>query len=270
MGGSTRAPAVSGLFYNDSPISLRRQVLEFLAAASSAEDRSATKNSELKAVVVPHAGYIYSGPVAAFAYKEIQKEAAHFKKIVLIGPSHHVPFQGVAVPKMNTFATPLGSVSVDLSLKQIALNFSFVIENDEPHRKEHSLEVQLPFLQVALKKFSILPIVIGQASATDLTQLLYKLCTEKDVLIVISSDLSHYLPYNIAQKRDLNTIDHILHFEPEKIEYDDACGRQGIQAFLHYAQSKKLIPILFNYKNSGDTAGDKSQVVGYCSIGFYE
>lgn len=254
---STRQPAVAGTFYPGDATELKNLISEFLAAAKL---RIAGK---VMGLISPHAGYIYSGPIAAFGYKAIPKTT---KEIILIGPSHHAYFSGLALSDFTSWQTPLGQVAASSSYKGLLSNANFKLSNDA-HIPEHSLEVELPFLQEVLGEFEILPIVTGEISefksiANDLAKLI-----DKDTVIAVSSDLSHYLPYDTAVKADKNAIQKILN-RKSTILQEEACGADGINILIEIAKLKGWKPKLLDYRNSGDTAGEKDQVVGYASIVF--
>jgi len=241
-----RAPAVAGMFYPADPIRLASQVSEFLAAAPVPVD------GHPRALIVPHAGYVYSGSIAATGYRTVDPSRTH--RVVLVGPSHYLRFAGLAVPDADVFRTPLGDVPIassDLPVSAAA------------HAREHSLEVQVPFLQTVLGEFDLLPIAVGDATSGDVAEALDLHADERDTLIVISSDLSHYLRYEQAAKKDRTTAERIERQEGELLDRDAACGLRGIQGGLLYARRHDLEVHLLDLRNSGDTQGDRSRVVGY-------
>ncbi len=264
MNTSTRVrpPAVAGMFYPDDPQTLRSTIVRYLEAA--AEDEAGLKPQPLKALIVPHAGYIYSGPVAAHAYARLIPQRNEIRRVILLGPAHRVAFRGLAAPSVDGFMTPLGRVPLDREAIEHLRELPFVIESDTPHAQEHSLEVQLPFLQVVLGDgFKLVPIVVGDASPEEVSRVLELFWDDPHTLILISSDLSHYLDYFSARELDRLTAEAIEHLEPEAIAYEQACGRIPIQGLLlearrHGAHVKRL-----DLRNSGDTAGPREQVVGY-------
>lgn len=260
---TVRPPAVAGLFYPDDPVELRESVASYMAEAvtPSVPERPA-------ALVVPHAGYVYSGSTAAVAYRTLGP-AREVRRVVLIGPSHRVHLQGVALPKFEAFATPLGVMQVDQELKRALEGVAHVIEANEPHRFEHSLEVQLPFLQVLFDEITFLPLVAGEASASDVALILERVAQSDDTIILASSDLSHYLTYAQAQKLDTRTSEMILKREPTLSGYQ-ACGAVPINGLLHFARSRDLSVQELARCNSGDTAGDRDRVVGYGAYALYE
>lgn len=260
---SYRPAAMAGMFYSDNPIQLSRNINEFLAHTNQAQ-APATKT--LQALIAPHAGYIYSGPIAASAYSLL-----HSKKhldIILLGPSHRVAFKGMAIPSVDAFSTPLGLVNINTVLADYCLQQKAVIRNDLAHHQEHSLEVQLPFLQTVLSSFSIVPILVSDCAAEDICHLLQKLST-KNVFIIVSSDLSHYHDYETAQSLDKLTSQNIEQLNEQEITYEHACGKTPVQGLIQYAKKNLLSAETLDLRNSGDTAGDRSRVVGYGAYAFY-
>ena len=254
---SIRPAAVAGLFYSDDPEQLRADILHYLKGAS----RSA--NTPPKAIIVPHAGYVYSAEVAASAYAQLEPLAQKIKHVILLGPSHRLAFRGIATPNADAFATPLGRVKINRQLCHTAEQFDFVQAIPAAHAQEHSLEVQLPFLQTLLADFDLTPLVVGDCSAADVARVLDTLWGNDDTLIVISSDLSHYHNYEVARRLDANTSRAIEQLQPENISYDDACGRTPVNGLLTLAKHKQLQIDTLDLRNSGDTAGSKDRVVGY-------
>ncbi len=256
-----RPAAVAGSFYPDNPERLHAQVSGFLQEAQ-------VINNVPKALIVPHAGYIYSGSIAASAYATLKNQNESINRVVLIGPSHRVPFRGVATSSATHFSTPLGKIPIDLQTTQKLERLNCVEPFDQAHSFEHSLEVQLPFLQETLNKFSIIPLVVGDINPEQLAELIDTIWGGSETLIVISSDLSHYHDYKSAQKMDLATAKAISALSPSTINYDDACGRTGVNALLITAKRKGLKVVPLDLRNSGDTAGGRDQVVGYGSWAF--
>lgn len=261
---NVRQPAVAGVFYPARRESLEGDVRAFLASA----DQN-TVSHRPKALIVPHAGYIYSGATAAAAYASLTKIAAGITRVVLLGPTHRVPVNGLALPDSKAFATPLGTVELDQEAIKIITGLPQVVVSSAAHAAEHSLEVQLPFLQSVLGEFKLVPLVVGNASAAEVAEVLDKLWGGPETLIVISSDLSHFLPYEDACAIDRATTDHILSFEPLR-NLQQACGATPINGFLISAKRHHLRPQLIGLCNSGDTVGDKSRVVGYASFAFFD
>ena len=257
---SVRAAAVAGLFYPDDPGELRDSVLQLLTTA-------ATHRTEVapKALIVPHAGYIYSGFVAARAYALVAN-LAQIKRIVLIGPSHRVYLSGMAVPTAHAFRTPLGDIPIDRAACQLLRDSGEVIAADAPHAQEHSLEVQLPFLQMLFGEFELIPIVAGTASPAQVGAVLQRVWGNGETLVLISSDLSHYHPYEVAQRIDSETSELILRRSPTLVG-EQACGAVCINGLLHLAREQGYPITQIERLNSGDTAGDRDRVVGYGAFG---
>ncbi len=254
-----RPPAVAGLFYPEDTTGLRRTLHELLAAVP---DRRAASP---KALIVPHAGLAYSGAVAAYAYTRLKPLATTIRRVVLLGPAHRVPLRGLALPVASAFATPLGSVPIDAAGVRQALELPQVSTSDVAHNYEHGLEVQLPFLQVCLENFALLPFVVGDASAEEVAAVIEHLWGGPETLILISSDLSHYHGYAEAQRIDQNTADEILALTPA-LHPRQACGATPINGLLLCARRHGLRIELLDLRNSGDTAGDRDSVVGYAAF----
>jgi AmmeMemoRadiSam system protein B len=253
-----RAPAVSGMFYPASAYELQSDVEKYLARA-----RLPRPAPRPKALIAPHAGYDYSGPIAGSAFACLRDMHRDIARVLLIGPSHRVAFRGLALSSADAFNTPLGEVSIDQEANGVLLSLDAVNMNDRAHRDEHCLEVELPFLQCTLDDFFIIPVVVGDADAQQVAEVIEKLWGGPETLIVVSSDLSHYFPYVQAQAMDRNTAMAILELAPEKISPEQACGRLAIQGLLIAAKNHQRQPVQLDLRNSGDTAGDKSEVVGY-------
>lgn len=251
-----RQPAVAGTFYPENPQQLHQMLAHYLQEAK-------TDEKVPKAMIVPHAGYIYSGPTAAAAYARLKKARHLIKRVVIIGPSHRVAFDGLAVSQAETFTTPLGKIAVDQAAVAVIAQLPFVQYLEQAHAHEHSLEVHLPFLQETLHDFKIVPIVAGDASAEQVGQVIDALWGGDETLIVISSDLSHYHDYLTAQQLDQATSEIIERQEYERLEFNSACGRVPVSGLLKVAREKSLAVRTIDLRNSGDTAGDKSKVVGY-------
>ena len=260
---SVRPPAVAGMFYPGDAGDLAREVATLLAAAASPA-------SELpKALIVPHAGYIYSGPVAASAYARLAPLGASVRRVVLLGPTHRLAVRGLAVPRAGAFATPLGPVAVDAAGVEAALTLPQVGISDPAHALEHSLEVQLPFLQTVLDAFSLVPLAVGDATGHQVAEVLEVLWGGPETLIVVSSDLSHYLPYEAARRLDGATAEDIAHLQP-LTSHEQACGATPVNGLIEAARRHNLTPTLLDLRNSGDTAGPRDQVVGYGAWAFDE
>ena len=263
-GGKIRPPAVAGQFYPDDPAELRRMVEGFLR-----EVKSVTAPAP-KAVIAPHAGYVYSGPIAASAYAQLGAGRDTIKRIVLLGPSHRVAFRGLAASSAEAFATPLGSVPVDAEASHEIRSLPQVVVLDPAHADEHSLEVHLPFLQIVLDDFKIVPLIVGDASDEEVGQVIDRLWGGPETRFVISSDLSHYYDYGTAQRLDRATADAIEQLRPEDINEDQACGRIPVRGILCAAREHGLHARTVDLRNSGDTAGPRHQVVGYGAWAFEE
>lgn len=261
---SVRPMAVAGFFYPDRDLALHQMVSGFLASAQSVVPAN-QHTTPPKAIIVPHAGYIYSGQAAAEAFHAIQPWASRYSRVVLLGPSHRVAFNGVAVPSCDAFETPLGNVLLDTQAIATLAKMPGVISSDRAHAQEHSLEVQLPFLQKTLNAFQLLPIVVGNASPETVRQLLQTVWGGDETLIVISSDLSHYHDYATARQLDGHTCQAIERLDEGAIGHDDACGCIGVRALLLMAKTLGLRARTVSLCNSGDTAGDRARVVGYGS-----
>ena len=262
---STRPAAVAGYFYPADPSELRDLVERYLNDAVPAD----SLRTPPKALIVPHAGYVYSGSVAAAAYAAIVARRDTLRRVVLLGPSHRVYLNGIAAPRTDAFATPLGDVEIDRDLRSQLIASGEVMAADTPHAQEHSLEVQLPFLQLLLKDFSLLPLVAGAATPDHVARVLALVWGETDTLVLISSDLSHYHRYEIAEQIDRDTSHLILERSPT-LEGEQACGAVGINGMLQLARQRHLPVSQILRLNSGDTAGDRQRVVGYGAFAIHE
>ena len=260
-----RPAAVAGTFYPKAPAALAAVVGACLDAA--ADSPSPATTTAPKAVIVPHAGYVYSGTVAAAAYARLSAAREQIRRVVLFGPTHRVPVRGLALPSARAFATPLGEVPVDLDAASAALGLPQVRESDAAHALEHSLEVQLPFLQAVLGAFEIVPFAVGDARPEEVAEVIDLLWGGPETLIVVSSDLSHYHRYADAQTIDRATAQAILALSPT-LDHEQACGATPVNGLLLSARGHGLGPELLDRRNSGDTAGDRSRVVGYASFAF--
>ena len=252
-----REPAVAGLFYPKNPAILRQEIADLI---------NASQRYDLlpKALIVPHAGYIYSGPVAASAYTHLQNLKDAINIVILIGPAHHVHVDGLAASSASFFKTPLGKVPVSQEINARLINkFKFVRYNDNAHLPEHCLEVQIPFLQTLLKDFEIVPLLFGNSSTGQVCDVLEALWEDSAILIVISSDLSHYHDYQTARLIDKNTTKAIEMYASETIDNEMACGHTAIGGCLQSAKKHHLQVHTVDLRNSGDTQGDKDRVVGY-------
>jgi len=260
-----RPPAVAGAFYAGEPALLADEVDHYLAQA---RDRLAGDEPAPKALIVPHAGFVYSGPVAASAYARIAAFGDRIRRVVLFGPAHRVWVDGMAVPAARQFQTPLGPVPLDTAALATLAALPFVETSDAAHAEEHSLEVQLPFLQRALDQFALVPVVVGGADGAQVAAALDAVWGGDDTLIVISSDLSHYHAYDRARQRDQATCAAIEGLEVGRITPEDACGCRGVDGLLRAAQQRALRPHTLDLRNSGDTAGPRDRVVGYGAWAF--
>jgi len=265
---SVREAAVAGQFYPGNTAELDAQVRRYLAVA----ERSLGENSSPvpKAIIAPHAGYIYSGPIAASAYARLKSAHAVITRVVLLGPCHRVPVRGLALSGADYFRTPLGDVPVDKDAAAAILDLPQVEVFDAAHALEHSLEVHLPFLQVVLDDFAVVPLVVGDANPQQVAQVLDALWGGPETVIVVSSDLSHYLDYDAARRIDATTCRAIETLNPAAISRDGACGRYPVGGLLETAKRRGLQVTTLDLRNSGDTAGSKDHVVGYGSWMFVE
>lgn len=243
------------MFYPAETAALERAVSDLLAAAPAAE-------GGVKAIIAPHAGYVYSGPTAAHAYRLLENRREGIRRVVLIGPAHRVYLEGMALPSVDAFATPLGDVAVDADAVRQALELPGVRISDDAHAAEHSLEVHLPFLQTVLDDFRLVPIVVGVSSAHEVETVLEALWGGDETLIVASSDLSHFHPYTEAQQIDASTTTRIEAKE-STLRGEEACGAYALNGLLRAAQARGLQVRTLDTRNSGDTAGDRFRVVGY-------
>jgi len=251
-----RMPAVAGLFYPAEAHALRELIRGYLAQARP-------DGPPPKALVVPHAGYVYSGPVAASAYARLAPLRDTVNRVVLLGPAHRVGFYGLAASSADAFVTPLGNVPVDREALDRALALPQVRVLDQAHAQEHSLEVHLPFLQECLAQFQVVPLVVGDATAAEVDEVLELLWGGPETLVVISSDLSHYHDYDTARQLDTATSRAIENLRPDDIDYEQACGRVPVTGLLVAARRHALQGRTVDLRSSGDTAGPREQVVGY-------
>jgi len=262
---SVREPAVAGMFYPASSRELSQSLAQMLGAAA----HDAPERTVPKALIAPHAGYVYSGPIAASVYALLAPARSTITRVVLLGPTHRVAVRGLALPGCEVFATPLGPVEIDRAAVEALRKLPQVKVSAQAHALEHSLEVHVPFLQAVLERFALVPLAVGQASAQEVAQVLEALWGGPETLIVVSSDLSHYLPYGDAQAVDRATAKAILALSTE-LSHEQACGATPVTGLTQVARRRGLKPELIDLRNSGDTAGDKNRVVGYGSFAFYE
>ena len=261
-----RPAAVAGMFYPGVPAALAASVRSCLVEAAA---RPHAAGARPKALIVPHAGYVYSAPIAAVAYARLAAAHAAIRRVVILGPAHRVAIHGLALPSVRAFMTPLGEVEIDRKAAALALTLPQVQENDAVHAQEHALEVQLPFLQAVLDDFRIVPFAVGAATADEVADVIERLWGGPETLILVSSDLSHYHRYADARVIDRGSADGILALAP-LLDHEQACGATPINALLQCARRHRLVPELLDLRNSGDTAGDKARVVGYASFAFVE
>jgi AmmeMemoRadiSam system protein B len=251
---------VAGSFYPDEPEQLRAEVARALGAVPKVE--AATP----KAIIAPHAGYVYSGPVAASAYACLEPVRHTVRRVVLLGPAHRVHVDGLAVSSADAFATPLGQIPVDAAAREAILKLAQVQIGDEAHALEHSLEVHLPFLQVCLDEFAVVPLVVGVCRPDDVADVLDVLWGGPETLIVVSTDLSHYHDYETAKALDTRTAAAIVAARAGDIGDRDACGAYPVRGLLEAAARHQLAVQGLDLRNSGDTAGPRDRVVGYGSF----
>ena len=259
-----RPAALAGTFYPYA-----KQVLASDVNALLEEAKLLSPLMTPKAIIVPHAGYIYSGLTAAFAYAGLSGIRHKIRRVVLLGPVHRVAVRGLALPGADAFETPLGQVDLDRDAIASLKGMPQVVVSAAAHAQEHSLEVQLPFLQTVLGDFKLVPLAVGDATPAEVAEVLERLWGGEETLIVISSDLSHFLPYKVAQTVDQATVQSILDMRGP-LNHEQACGGTPINGLMLAATRHKLHPRLLDLRNSGDTAGDKNRVVGYASFAFME
>lgn len=252
------------MFYPADASELRDDVTQYIeiGAASPAQFTP-------KAIIAPHAGYMYSGPIAGTVYASLGSLRNVISRIIILGPSHRIGFRGIAGSSADAFSTPLGNINLDQSAYEGIKHLPHVIQYDLAHRDEHGIEVELPFLQVALDSFSIVPLIVGETTGEEVASVISALWGGPETLIVVSSDLSHYLTYNEAVKLDRQTSDSIEKLASDAIGVNQACGRLPIQGLLMTAREQHLAAQTLDLRNSGDTAGDKRMVVGYGAYVFY-
>jgi hypothetical protein len=252
-----RRPAVAGTFYPAAPEPLGAMVDRFLADAGGHP-----LAGRVRAVIAPHAGYVYSGPTAGHAFAALRAGIAAAKRVVVIGPSHFVAFRGIALAGADVFRTPLGDLPVDRLARTELAELPAAAIADRPHESEHAIEVELPLLQRLSAGFALVPLVVGRARPAEVAAVLRALWHD-EALVVVSSDLSHYEPYASAQDHDARTADAIEAFEADGIRAEDACGHLAIAGLLLEASRRGLAIHRLDLRNSGDTAGPRDRVVGY-------
>lgn len=261
---NTKNCDVAGSFYPAEEDVVRQMIEKFLTEGKGQVE------GKLRGLVIPHAGYIYSGPIAGSAYKCLKENYPHLKKIVLFGPCHRTYVEGMAFHEAEEFQTPLGNLQVDRKTLEKLKKFSFVHEYSEAFHLEHSVEVHLPFIAYLYPQAEILPFVVGQSSPDEIFEVIEFLTKEIDPFFIISSDLSHFHSYEVAKEKDHMTSDHIVKLQYEKLESDGACGYYPLRGLMKYCQEHNLKSKILDVRNSGDTAGSKDEVVGYGSYAFYE
>jgi len=254
-----RPTAVAGRFYPAEPDRLEAALDSAFAAAVQPEPGAAVP----KALVAPHAGYVYSGPIAASAYLRVASARATIRRVVLLGPSHRVPFRGVALSSADAWDSPLGPVAVDQAGAAALHDVPWVVTDDRPHAPEHSLEVHVPFLQRVLDDFMLLPLVVGDASEQEVAAVLQAVWGGQETLVVVSTDLSHYQRYEDARRLDARTAAAIVALRPGDVGDRDACGARPLRGLLRSAADRQMAVDAIDVRSSGDTAGDRDQVVGY-------
>ena len=256
-----RPAAVAGIFYPDEPAVLEKMLDEFLV-------QNRKPGPAPKALIAPHAGYIYSGPIAASAYSRLSPVSDRIKRVVLLGPAHRVGFPGLAVHSADYFSTPLGDVTIDKETTEALLQLDFVTTADQAHAPEHSLEVHLPFLQYTLDSFVLTPVLVGFSDSDQAAAAINQVWGQDDTLILVSSDLSHYHDYATARHMDSLSSQAIEALNPSIIDADHACGYLAVNGLLKAADTHGLQASTLDLRNSGDTAGDRSRVVGYGAYAF--
>ena len=261
-----RAPAVAGLFYPAEPARLRADVEAMLAAARRGDDGGTAP----AALIVPHAGYVYSGPTAALAWARAEARRGRVRRVVMLGPAHRVGVRALALPGCRAMDTPLGPVEVEVpaQIEELAAA-GLVVTRPDVHAAEHSLEVQLPFLTAVLPGASVVPLAVGWVAPDRAAEAIRPFLGRPDTLVVISSDLSHYLPLAEARRVDEATIERILALRAD-IDHEEACGATGVNALLLAAGERGLVPRLLGSATSADTIGSPDRVVGYAAVAFYE
>ena len=262
-----RPAAVAGSFYPGDAAALAAEVAAFLAQAAPASGSARARAP--KAIIAPHAGFMYSGAIAASVYARLAPLRGIVRRVVLAGPAHRVYVEGAAIPSTHAFASPLGAVALDTDALAALGALPFVEVSDRAHALEHSLEVHLPFLQSVLGDFTLVPVVVGDATPSEMERLLDMVWGGGETLIVVSSDLSHYLPYDSARGRDGDTARAILSLDATLVP-EEACGAGPVNGLLKAARARGLVPEMVDLRNSGDTAGSRDRVVGYGAFAFTE
>ena len=264
---TVRHAAVAGSFYPAERAVLARALTTHLTRARA--DQPEDTGRVPKAVIVPHAGYVYSGPMAARAYARLEPGAGTIERVVLLGPTHRVPVRGLALPGVDLLRTPLGDLEVDAAGCARAAQLPQVVTSATVHELEHSLEVQLPFLSAVLGAVLLVPLAVGSASAQEVAEVIDALWGGPETVVVISSDLSHYLPQEVAVPKDEETLAQILSLDPT-IRHDQACGATPLNGMLLAARRRGMRPEALGRCTSADTAGQPDRVVGYCAVALHE
>ena len=258
-----KLPEMAGLFYPSDPGDLRGVVENFIL---NGKETTLTPT----AIIAPHAGYIYSGQVAGSAYKAASKVAKKIHTVILLSPAHHYPLEGIAIHEALSFETPLGELFVDSDRMTKLSKLPEVSLNNEAFTQEHALEVHLPFIQVALPNAKIVPMLVGNAHADVISNVLFSLCHKEETLIIVSSDLSHQLSYDECVKKDLRTSEKITSLNGDDIRTNDTCGIYPLRGLIHWAKASRLSAHTLDLRNSGDTADPRDQVEGYGAFVFEE
>jgi hypothetical protein len=267
-----RAPAVAGSFYPDRPAELAAAVEGYLAEAalSQSDETKSAPSAFPKAIIVPHAGYIYSATVAATAYARLKPLAGRVSRVVLLGPAHMVALGAIAAPHAEAFDGPLGPLTVDRPALWLLAGLPQVVQDDAPHAREHCLEVQLPFVTAVLGEVAILPLLVGDVAPAAVAAVIERLWGGPETLLLLSTDLSHYHPYEAARARDAATAAAIEALEGGRIGPEDACGCRALAGLLAAARARGLTIERLDLRTSGDTAGPRDSVVGYGAWALYE
>lgn len=259
----SRPPAVAGLFYPGNPEELRLMLADLL-------DKAEYSGPIPKALIIPHAGYIYSGITAARAYKTLEPIREQIRRVVLLGPAHRVYTRGLALSTADYFTTPLGDIEIERAGIDLIADLSQVITFDETHQQEHSLEVHLPFIQTLFRDCKVVPLVVGETSPQEVAEVLKRLWGGEETVIIVSSDLSHFHDYETARQIDQMTTSAIEQLQLEEISSQQACGCMPVRGLLQLARDMKLSVKTLDLCNSGDTAGSRDRVVGYGAYAFYQ
>jgi AmmeMemoRadiSam system protein B len=262
MNAHVRPPAVAGLFYPLDAEALTASVDAMLAAAPRPTGPAP------KAIIAPHAGYVYSGPIAAAAYAALAPDRGVIRRVVLLGPAHRVRLTGLALPRAHALRTPLGDVPIDVEGARLALELPYVTVSDIVHEREHSLEVHLPFLQRVLGELSVVPLAVGDASPVEVAAVLERLWGGPETRIVVSSDLSHYLPYPLAKQTDAQTAATLERLQ--YVDHEQACGASPINGLIAVARGRNMTIERLDLRSSGDTSGGRGEVVGYGAFALSE